>query len=222
MELAPCRLQDALTTDADRPAPPLIAVVHDVYRLPACLDSLAMIGHRRPFLTVVAWFKGVPPQVSLDWARRFGSRSACAGCIPEPSAAALTETCAPDHELFGEVLSWAMRRRPGISEEVWDVVGQLLAQGADGGALLDSDRNLRAKLSRAGLPSPRRIASFGHALSTIVRLQRDGESIEAASHGSGYSDQASFSRACMNLWGIRPGEARSVLGWRWLAWRVFR
>lgn len=83
-----------------------------------------------------------------------------------------------------------------------------------------SQRTLRRRFARCGLPQPREWYAAARALRAALRLQADSQtSLLRVALDSGYGDHATFIRQIRRLFDLRPVEIRGTLGWEWMLHR---
>ena len=107
-----------------------------------------------------------------------------------------------------------------IARRILDASGAVRTVRAVARRLATSRRTLGRQFQVAALPTPSHWLQFGRLLRVATRLQtRRGTALRAAA-SLGYPDAFTMSNQMKRLIGVRPSEARTRLGWRWLveAW----
>jgi AraC-like DNA-binding protein len=78
-----------------------------------------------------------------------------------------------------------------------------------------SRRALARRFLTRGIPVPSHWLHFGRVLRAILRLQSSDASLMSVAFEMGYGDGFTLSNQMERLTGVRPRQARRLLGWEW-------
>jgi len=78
-----------------------------------------------------------------------------------------------------------------------------------------SRRALGRRFLTRGIPVPSHWLHFGRVLRAILKLQSSEASLMSVAFEMGYSDGFTLSNQMERLTGLRPRQARGLLGWEW-------
>ncbi len=79
-----------------------------------------------------------------------------------------------------------------------------------------SRRAFGRRMKNQGLPVPSHWLQFSRVLRATIKLQNSSDSLYKVGTAMGYPDGFTLSNQMMRLTGVRPSEARALLGWEWL------
>ena len=197
---------------------------------PILQDLVPRLSARYPALPIVLRVQHPPCPGSLDFARRMGTlriRAVLSEDDPVPEILRDAMTSPPD--LGDDVVDWLSIRGLRLTPHVAGVLREIFrraAQRTDLDGLLRSigapPSTVRKWFRMNGLPSPGQWHDVARALWAALRLQREpGTPLLATALALGYADHSALSRRMVQLFGLRPGVIRELLGWellldRWL------
>jgi AraC-like DNA-binding protein len=78
-----------------------------------------------------------------------------------------------------------------------------------------SRRALGRRFLTRGIPVPSHWLHFGRVLKAVLKLQNSRASLMSVAFEMGYSDGFTLSNQMERLTGVRPRQAREMLGWEW-------
>lgn len=133
----------------------------------------------------------------------------------------------PPEDPAAEVTDYLRWRGLGADRDTTHLLRRTVELSADLRSVAALSRSLylsrralgRRFLSR-GLPVPSHWLHFSRLLRVVFRLQTTQDSVLHIGYQFGYPDGFSLSNQMLRLTGVRPSEARSLLGWEWFmeAW----
>lgn len=82
-----------------------------------------------------------------------------------------------------------------------------------------SRRTLGRDFSGASLPPARDWLAFARLLHVVCELQESGSTIQRVACKFGYPDPYTLSNQMLHTLGVRPTQARGILGWEWVVLR---
>lgn len=180
----------------------LIAMLPSADELPDPTRLLRMVEEVRP-AAVLPHFEAADAEDLAHVLRR----------PPEDPAAEVTE-----------YLRWrglgTDRDTTHILRRTVELSAELRSVSALSRALYLSRRALGRRFLSRGLPVPSHWLHFSRLLRVVFRLQTTQDSVLHIGYQFGYPDGFSLSNQMLRLTGVRPSEARSLLGWEWFmeAW----
>lgn len=147
---------------------------------------------------------------------------------PRPDAADLAQVLRrPPVDLGADVTDYLTWRGLGVDREtahvirrIVDLSCELRSVSAVSRSLYLSRRALGRRLMSRGLPVPSHWLQAGRLLRVASRLQNSDATVSSIAVDVGYPDGFSVSNQMERLFGCRPSEVRTRLGWEWLleAW----
>lgn len=147
---------------------------------------------------------------------------------PRPDPADLAQVLRrPPADLGAEVTDYLAWRGLGVDRDtahvirrIVDLSGELRSVSAVSRSLYLSRRALGRRLMSRGLPVPSHWLQAARLLRVATRLQNCDATVSSIAIDVGYPDGFSVSNQMERLFGCRPSDVRTRLGWEWLleAW----